>query len=183
MDELVLIAAIAASNRVIGDRGQLPWHIPEDLRRFKQLTLGHTVIMGRRTWESLPGALPQRHNIVVSTQLLSHAEVVSARAIAPETSPDIVPSLEAAFRQASTPRVFIIGGATLYAQTLARADRIELTLVKGHYSGDVLFPPYQTLLDQAFQQICCQQHLGFRFETYRRSPKGNLIPDVGSSRL
>lgn len=159
--ELVLIAAVAESNRVIGCGGSLPWHLPEDLRRFKQLTLGHSVIMGRRTWESLPGPLPQRHSIVVSTQLTPRAQQLG-----PHTQLEVVSSLSDALRCAS-PRRFIIGGATLYAQTLTTADRLELTFVEGHYEGDVVFPPYRSAL-QSFERTALDQHCGFRFETYRR---------------
>lgn len=171
MDELVLIAAIAAPNRVIGSGNTLPWHIPADLCRFKQLTLGSTVIMGRRTWDSLPGPLSQRHNIVVSRQLAPYTAVV-----APETMLDIVPSLAEAWRLTQTARAFIIGGATLYGQTLAQADRLELTIVEGHYEGDVLFPPYQAILHRWFQQVSCEKHVGFRFETYRHRSKERQLP-------
>lgn len=159
--ELVLIAAIAESNRVIGYRGHLPWHLPQDLQRFKRLTLGHSVIMGRRTWESLPKPLPQRHNIIVSTQL------PPGERGDPQTQVTVVPTLTAALSVA-TPRRFIIGGATLYAQTLAMADRLELTFVAGHYEGDAWFPPYQSVVAQHFERTHLERHPGFRYETYRR---------------
>lgn len=164
MTELVLIAALTR-DRLIGKGGRLPWHIPADLKRFKQLTTGYTVIMGRRTWESLPRPLPQRHNIVLSTTRPTHSE-----AIAPDTLLDVVPSLDAALRRASTPKIFIIGGATLYAQTLPIVHRLDLTFVEGSYDGDTYFPPYQDWLHHAFCPVEQQQHDGFRVEVYQRSP-------------
>lgn len=169
MAELVLIAALA-HNRVIGREGYLPWHLPADLKRFKQLTLGHTVIMGRRTWESLPGPLPRRHNVVVSTTLPPRSQPVPTNSDS-STRLDILPSLEAALQRADTPQIFIIGGGTLYAQTLLKADRLELTRVEGDYPGDVFFPPYEAYLDQQFRRVDLLLHDGFRFETYRRSPR------------
>ncbi|MEO0406165.1 MAG: dihydrofolate reductase [Cyanobacteria bacterium P01_A01_bin.135] len=160
--ELVLIAAIAEASRVIGSQGALPWHLPEDLQRFKRLTQGHSVIMGRRTWESLPQPLLQRHNIIVSSQLKPHRQQVDS-----STQVEVVQSLEAALHSAS-PRRFIIGGATLYSQTLPLADRLELTFVEGQYEGDTLFPPYQAALAHTFERTAIEPHQGFRFETYRR---------------
>ncbi len=167
MAEVVVIAALAETNRAIGKGDRLPWDLPADLKRFKRLTLGHTVVMGRRTWQSLPSqlpsALPQRHNIVLSHSLPPRSEVV-----APQTRLDIVSTLQAALQEARTPQIFIIGGATVYAQSLRLADRLELTLVEGQYEGDAFFPPYRSLLDQCFQQRYRQQQLGFRYESYRR---------------
>ncbi|MGF1536129.1 MAG: dihydrofolate reductase [Elainellaceae cyanobacterium] len=162
MAELVLMAALTR-DRLIGKGGRLPWHLPADLKRFKQITTGHTVIMGRRTWEGLPRPLPRRHNIVLSTSLPT-----SSRAIAPDTRLDVVASLDAALRRASTPKVFIIGGATLYAQTLPIVNRLDLTFVEGSYDGDTFFPPYQDWLHQSFHQVDQQQHDEFCVEVYQR---------------
>lgn len=129
-----VIAAMTAHNRVIGLRGGIPWRIPEDMARFKELTTNNTVIMGRKTWESLPAnfrPLPKRENIVITRTLGYEA----AGAL-------VVPSFEKAVETAVGDEVFVIGGATIYEQALPIADRLHLTLVHGEYQGDTFFPPF-----------------------------------------
>jgi dihydrofolate reductase len=117
-------------NRVIGTRGRLPWHIPEDLKRFRRLTLGHHVVMGRKTWESIGRALPGRTNIVVTRDRSFAAEGVL-----------VAHSLEAALALAvGDAEVFVIGGGELYAQALPLADRLYVTEVHGDFAGDTRFP-------------------------------------------
>jgi dihydrofolate reductase len=129
--ELHLIAAVAA-NRVIGMRGGLPWRLPEDLRRFKALTLGHPVIMGRRTWESIGKALPGRRNIVVTRQ---------AGFVAPGAT--VAPSLPAALDLCrGADRAFVIGGSELYREALPLAVTLELTELHRDYAGDTCFPEF-----------------------------------------
>jgi dihydrofolate reductase len=126
-----LVAAVAA-NGVIGANGRLPWHLPEDLRHFKALTLGHPVIMGRRTWESLGRALPGRENIVVTRAPGYEAPGASVAA-----------SLDAALALcAGEPTAFVIGGGELYAEALAVADGLVLTEIRRDYPGDARFPDY-----------------------------------------
>jgi dihydrofolate reductase len=126
-----LVAAVAA-NGVIGAEGRLPWHLPEDLKHFKQLTLGHPVVMGRRTWESLGKALPGRDNIVVTRS--PGYEAVDAHVAA---------SLEAALALcAGESVVFVIGGAELYAAALPLAHGLVLTEIQREYPGDVHFPAF-----------------------------------------
>lgn len=129
---ITLIAAVA-ENRAIGLDNQLIYHIREDLRRFKSLTTGHTVLMGRRTFESLPkGALPNRRNIVVS------------RTVPHFDGCDTYPSLEEALRHcAPEEQVFVIGGQTVYEQTLPLAHRLCMTEIAATPSrADAFFPPY-----------------------------------------
>lgn len=129
---LSLIAAVAR-NRAIGREQGLLWHLPEDMRHFRETTSGNTVIMGRRTWESLPAAfrpLPNRRNIVLSRDPAYHAPGATLAA-----------SFEQALRLAGDARdVFVIGGAELYQQALALADRLYLTEVASAPSGDAFFP-------------------------------------------
>jgi dihydrofolate reductase len=126
-----LIVAMAA-NRVIGRQNKLPWRLPNDLRRFRALTLGKPVIMGRKTFESIGRPLDGRHNIVVSRNPDYRAEGCT-----------VVQSPEAALAAAgSAAESFVIGGADLYAQFLLRADRLYLTLVHAHLEGDAYFPPF-----------------------------------------
>ncbi|MBD1859480.1 MULTISPECIES: dihydrofolate reductase [Leptolyngbya] len=156
MSEIILIAAIAQTNGVIGDRGQLPWSIPEDLKRFRQLTLHHTVIMGRKTWEFdlRKRPLPDRRNIIISSQSLQADGV------------EFVRSLSQALECTDAKR-FIIGGASIYRQALAVVDRMELTIVEGNYSGDVFFCEWRDRLSD-FELLNLDQQDGYRFETYQR---------------
>lgn len=132
MNELVLIAAVA-ENRAIGRDNQLLWQIPEDMAHFRRLTAGQTVIMGRKTWESLPPRfrpLPGRRNIVVSRQ-----------AAYPAPGAELATSLEAALAlAASDATAFVIGGEQIYRQALALAQRLEITEVALQPDADAWFP-------------------------------------------
>lgn len=128
---IYLIAAIA-SNGVIGAQGKLPWHLPEDLKHFRALTMGHPIIMGRRTWESLGRPLPGRENIVVSRTPGYEAPGAG-----------VASSLEYALALcAGEPVVFVIGGEKLYEAALPIADGLALTEIKKAYAGDARFPDY-----------------------------------------
>jgi len=128
---VVLVAAVAA-NGIIGASGRLPWHIPEELRHFKKLTLGHPVIMGRRTWESLKGPLPQRENIVVTRTPGYEAPGAAVAA-----------SLEAALALcAGEPVAFVIGGTQLFKESLPIAAGMVLTEIRRDYEGDTWFPAW-----------------------------------------
>jgi dihydrofolate reductase len=128
---VALIAAVAA-NRIIGARDQLPWlRLADDLRRFRALTVGHTVIMGRKTWETLPGALADRQNIVVTRQ----RGYVADRA-------EIAGSFDEALALVRLPEpVFCIGGGELYRVALSRAATLHLTEIARDFEGDAEFPP------------------------------------------
>jgi len=126
-----LIAAMA-ENGVIGRGGQLPWRLKADLARFKQLTMGHTLIMGRKTWESIGRPLPGRRMIVVTRQPGYAAEGV-------EASHRLEAALEAA-RIAGEEEAFVIGGAEIYRQALPIVDRLYMTLVLAEVEGDTKFP-------------------------------------------
>jgi dihydrofolate reductase len=128
---VAIIAAVAA-NGVIGDGLAMPWRLPDDLRRFRSLTTGHAVVMGRRTWQSLGRALPQRENVVLTRD----PAFVAAGA-------HVVRSLDAALALATLPApVFVIGGAALFAEALPRAAIFHLTAIHADYAGDVRFPPW-----------------------------------------
>jgi dihydrofolate reductase len=121
-----------AANRVIGTGGALPWRLPGDLKHFKALTLGHPIVMGRKTWESLGRALPGRENIVVTRTLGYEAP-----------GAHVASSLEAALAMCvGEPTVFVIGGGELYAAALPLADAMVLTEIHRDYDGDAHFPPY-----------------------------------------
>ncbi|MBN1683882.1 MAG: type 3 dihydrofolate reductase [Gammaproteobacteria bacterium] len=125
---LSIIVAIGKNN-VIGYKNQLPWHLPADLSHFKKLTLNKTVVMGRKTYESIGKPLSGRENIIIT-----HDPNYQARGC------KIATSLEQAIKMASSKEVFIIGGQSLYAQTLPIADRLYLTLVDIECPGDTFFP-------------------------------------------
>jgi dihydrofolate reductase len=161
--EIVLIAALAEKNRVIGRGLELPWHISEDLQHFKQLTLGRPLVMGRRTFESLihqfKRPLPNRRNIVLTRRgpVPGYTDI--------ETYPSIEAVLEAL---KSEPSVCIGGGSEVYAKFLPLADRLELTLVEGDYEGDAFFPPFEHLVGREFEIEDERPREGYRFVTYRR---------------
>ena len=144
---IVSIIVAMAQNRVIGKDNALPWHLPADLRHFKAMTVGKPIIMGRKTWESLPGKLPSRTHIVVT----SNPDYVADGCV-------VVHSLEQALEAAGdVPEVMIVGGAMLYRQALALADRIYLTMVEIDADGDTLFPEYDM---EQWQEIARERHPG-----------------------
>lgn len=128
----VSIIVAMALNGVIGRAGKLPWHLGDDLKRFKQLTMGHTIVMGRKTWESIGRPLPGRRNIVISRQAGYRA-----------ASADVVANLETALKiveAAGESEAFIIGGAVIYRLAISCADRMYITLVEAIVEGDTFFP-------------------------------------------
>lgn len=131
--EINIIAAVS-ENGVIGKDGQIPWHISEDLRRFKELTTGHVVVMGRKTFESIGRALPNRVNIVVTRDHNFNAEGCI-----------VCHSFEDAIRVAkeSDDRIFIMGGGQVYEEGMQIADNLYLTIVEGEFEGDTFFPDYE----------------------------------------
>ena len=149
---IYLIAAVAR-NGVIGAHGKLPWHLPEDLQHFKKLTLGHPVVMGRRTWASLGKPLPGRENIVITRQ---------PGFAAPGAS--IAASLEAAIALcAGEGLAFVIGGAEIYAAALPLADGLVLTEIDGDYEGDTRFPDWDRKAWRVSQKETHTAKEGVRF--------------------
>jgi dihydrofolate reductase len=153
---MIVIIAAVAKNGVIGNHNALPWHLPEDMQHFKALTTGHAVIMGRKTWESLPPRfrpLPGRRNIVISRQ----ADYAAPGA-------EVADSLENALKLASTgASVFIIGGEQIYAQAMALADRLEITEVDLAPEGDAWFPEISTV---NWKKTAKTEGSGYAFVTY-----------------
>jgi len=129
---VISIIVAMAKNRVIGAKGAIPWHLPEELKRFKRLTLGHHIIMGRRTWESIGRPLPGRTSVIVTRQ--PGYRVPGAK---------VAHSLDEAIAACGADdEIFVIGGAELYAQALARAGRLYLTTVDAEVPGDTSMPDY-----------------------------------------
>lgn len=127
---MITLIAATDQNRGIGLQGRLPWRLPADLDRFRRITTGHAVLMGRKTWESIGRPLPERTNIVLSR----HPAPAEANGVLWASSP------EEALRLARDGEVFIIGGAEIYALFLPRADRLLLTRINGEFQADAFFP-------------------------------------------
>lgn len=159
---LVLIAALAR-NRVIGGENRLLWHLPEDLKRFRALTSGHPVVMGRKTFESIGRPLPNRSNLVITRQPGWAAPGVRAFG-----------SLEAALQAArglpGAEKLFVIGGAEVYAQALPWADRLELTWIDREFEGDAFFPEFNSTewVESAREEHSGPGELSFAFVTLER---------------
>ena len=161
MGKVSLIAAVD-SRGAIGYRGGLLFRLPDDMKRFRLLTTGHTVLMGRRTFESLPhGALPHRRNIVVS------------RSLTPCPGAEVYGSIDEALRACHDDEVYVIGGGSVYAQTLALADELCLTEVDATApDADTFFPTVSdsdwTLIGEEHHPIDERHAYPFRFTTYVR---------------
>jgi dihydrofolate reductase len=160
--KLSLLVAMA-ENRVIGRDGELPWHLPADLRHFKKLTLDRAILMGRRTWESIGRPLPKRRSVVLSRR--PGYEAVGA---------EVVPGLDEALELvAQDDEVFVIGGAELFADALARAERLYLTRVHAEVEGDVLMPPFAAdswkLIREEAHDADEHHAFAFTFQLYERS--------------
>ncbi len=141
---ITIIVAVAA-NGIIGDKNALLWHIREDMVRFRTITSGHPVIMGRKTYESIGRPLPKRTNVVITR---SDLQIEGCR---------VVHSLDEAFEMFEpSEEVFVIGGAQIYEQALSKADRILLTIVHRPYEGDTSFPT----IDPSVWEECSRE----RFE-------------------
>jgi dihydrofolate reductase len=158
----VTLILARARNGVIGARGGLPWRLPEDLAFFKRTTMGHPIVMGRKTWESIGRPLPGRRSIVVTRDrgfAAAGAEVVHGLD-------------EAIARCADADEIFVIGGAQLYAEALPRADRLLLTEIDAEFDGDTFLPapsPDQwTEADRAHHPPAGARSFAFDFVDYRR---------------
>ena len=162
MHRVALIAAVAR-NGIIGAGNRLPWHLPQDLRRFRTLTSGHTVIMGRRTWESIGKPLRNRQNIVVSRQLGLCLDGAS-----------VAHSLEEALSMAVRPDpVFVIGGEALYRSALPLAVLLYLTEIERDFHGDARFPPFDRAewreIAREAREAASGEGFAYHFATYERA--------------
>ena len=163
----ILIAAVAR-NGVIGLHGELPWSIPADLRRFKELTDGHPVVMGRVTFESIGHPLAGRTNIVLSRDRGYQADGV-------EVASNVEAAIEIAKnRHGADAELYVIGGGAVYEQFLSRADRLELTLVDAAPNGDAWFPKWN---EAEWREVGVDVHEGsppFEFKTFERSEPAKI---------
>jgi dihydrofolate reductase len=158
--QLAIVVAVA-DNGVIGRNGQLPWHLPDDLKHFKALTLGKPIVMGRRTFESIGRALPGRRNLVVSSGARQQPLTTTHNPV------EWVGSLaEAEERCSGVSELCVIGGAALYADALPRAQLIHLTRVHARPEGDVYFPP---LASSQWREIAREAHAADAHHTHAMS--------------
>lgn len=173
---LALIAALAR-NRVIGRDNRLPWHLPADLRFFKQTTMGKPLLMGRRTWESIGRPLPGRRMIVLSRNPDYQAPGCA-----------VVRSLDEALEIAgAVPEIMVIGGATLYQQTLPLAERLYLTRVEADVPGDACFPEWN---EKDWRLVWEEPHpadanhaWSYRFQRWERTDTLEGMSDIPTFRL
>jgi dihydrofolate reductase len=173
----------AAENGVIGRAGKLPWHLPADLKRFKALTLGHAIIMGRRTYESIGRPLPGRTSIVLTRRadyapegILTAGSLDEALVLARVQQEVAAPVAGAR----GTPEAFIIGGAAVFAEALPECDRVYLTLVRAEVEGDAVFPLSRldafVLAEEADHPADARHAVAFTFRTYLRAGSGPSPP-------
>lgn len=141
--EIILFLA-RADNGVIGDGDTIPWRLPEDQRRFKRMTMGKPMIMGRKTFDSLPGMLPGRRHIVLTRDKKWEAE-----------GAEIAGNLKNALKTANSPHIAVIGGAEIYKAFLDKADRIELTEVHISPTGDIKMPAFD---DAVWEETAREDH-------------------------
>jgi dihydrofolate reductase len=159
--KLSIIAAVA-NNRVIGSNNALPWHLPADLRYFKQKTVGHFLIMGRKTFESFEGLLPDRTIVVITRRSDYSCEGVHVT----HSLPDAIRMVE------NEDEVFIAGGAEIYAEALSLADQMYLTWIDHNFEGDTYFPVFDenewTVVDRKDCEADHENPYAYSFVTYQR---------------
>ena len=172
--EVTFVVAIA-ENGVIGDDGTLPWHFPEDLKRFKETTTGHPVIMGRRTYESiaseLGGPLPGRTNVVLTRSTL---DLPAGAVVANDLQEAIDRAVDDA-RERDVGTIHVVGGANVYEQFLPVTDRLIVTVIHGSYEGDTRFPEWETIRagDGPWVEVERDEREELSFVEYEREPASN----------
>ena len=164
--EIILIASVAA-NGVIGRNNALPWHLPEDMAHFKRTTWGHTVIMGRKTYQSIGHPLSGRRNIILASD--------PALPVPPDCL--VMPALPQALQNCmDSGRVFLIGGARLFREGLRLADTLILTHIHATIEGDVFFPPFSSDQFRPVRHETIEACLPLTITTYRRVETSPALP-------
>ncbi|MCL4387084.1 dihydrofolate reductase, partial [Patescibacteria group bacterium] len=158
--KISLIVAVD-QNRGIGKSGKMPWYIPADFKRFKEITMGHPVIMGRKTFESIPGPLPGRTNIVISRNHFEQKDSIAANSLEQ--------AIEKAKNAPGSDEIFVIGGGQIFQEAINIADKIYLTLIKQSFDVDTYFPDYSDFKKVVFKQD--GESNGFKF-TFLELEKG-----------
>jgi dihydrofolate reductase len=156
------IAALAKENRAIGNKGQIPWHIPEDFAHFKQKTIGHPIIMGRKTFETFPKPLPGRTHIVITRD--KEYKVPEGVFVCDS----IEKAIEVAREKDGGEEIFIIGGGQIYTESLPFVERLYLTLIDGDFEGDAFFPEYSEFKNKIEEETHSNEKNTFTFVTLER---------------
>jgi dihydrofolate reductase len=156
---MITIISGMTKGKVIGKDGKLPWNIAEDLKNFKQLTSGNTVIMGRKTFESIGKALPNRNNIVISKTMQPIDEIEYGINICYDVNEAILKAKKYG------KEIFIIGGARIYEEFLAYADRMYLSIIKKDYEGNTYFPNYD---ENKWEVVEIKEYEEFEFRELRK---------------
>jgi len=151
---ITVLAAVGA-NLVIGREGNMPWHLPQDLAHFKATTMGHVMVMGRKTYESIGRSLPGRRTIVITHQQGWHAPSV-----------EVAHSLPEALALAGPADVFVVGGSDVYRQAIPFADQMLLTEIDQSPEGDAFFPAFSA---ENWRESAREAHDSFAFVTYERT--------------
>jgi dihydrofolate reductase len=163
---MITLIAAAAENNALGKNNEMIWHLPDDFKRFKKLTSGHFIIMGRKTYESLDGPLPNRTHIIITRQE-NYAEKVDANCCI------VVDSIEDAIaKSASEDETFVIGGGEIYKLALPLADKIELTRVHGTFEADAYFPEIDenkwNLVNEDYHPKDEKHNFDFTYQTFMK---------------
>jgi dihydrofolate reductase len=161
----VALIAAKAENGVIGREGELPWHLPADLKHFKALTTGHAIVMGRKTFESIGRLLPDRRTVIVTRNPNYQQEGAT-----------VVRRFEDAVTLGETEDIFVIGGAEIFRRSLPLADRLYLTVVHATLAGDVLFPDLDedewNLVDDEYHEANGKNRYAYSFQRWERRRRG-----------
>jgi dihydrofolate reductase len=156
---ITVLAAVGA-NLAIGRDGIMPWHLPQDLAHFKATTMGHVMVMGRKTYDSIGRALPGRRTIVITRQPGWHAPSV-----------EVAHSLPEALALAGPADVFVVGGSDVYRQAMPFADQMLLTEIEQSPEGDAFFPVFSP---DEWRETAREKHEGFAFVTYERTLRSQV---------
>ena len=163
---MITLIAATAENNALGKNNEMIWHLPDDFKRFKKLTSGHFIIMGRKTYESLDGPLPNRTHIIITRQE-NYAEKVDANCCI------VVDNIEDAIaKSASKDETFVIGGGEIYKLALPLADKIELTRVHGTFEADAYFPEIDenkwNLVNENYHPKDEKHNFDFTYQTFMK---------------
>lgn len=163
---MITLIAAAAENNALGKNNEMIWHLPDDFKRFKKLTSGHFIIMGRKTYESLDGPLPNRTHIIITRQE-NYAEKIDANCCI------VVDNIEDAIaKSASEDETFVIGGGEIYKLALPLADKIELTRVHGTFEADAYFPEIDenkwNLVNEDYHPKDEKHNFDFTYQTFMK---------------
>ncbi|MCL5439011.1 MAG: dihydrofolate reductase [Patescibacteria group bacterium] len=146
----ISIAVILSKNRVIAKNGEIPWKISEDLKRFKRITFGHPVIMGRKTFETLPKPLDGRLNIVITHNDMIKNQISKIKNVVAASS--LKEAIEKAKKNPGSDEIFIIGGGQIFEQVIGITDKLYLTIVDEEIDGDIFFPDYSDFRKVLFEE-------------------------------